>query len=152
MQTTAPPTAPPAHGTPGTDLLELQPSMLVLYRPVLRKHVVELLDDFRAMEGRESMRPAPHGQGRSSCVGSGTESGPQGPRRTRVPSLSLLVHTRPGGQGHCPPASQDPASRGQHCHTELQEQGSAWGGSACGQQGRRPLQGPEGEKSILLFP
>ena len=32
----------------GTDLLGEQPSMLILHRPVLSKHIIKLLDNFRS--------------------------------------------------------------------------------------------------------
>lgn len=40
---------PKAPGKGGTDLLGEQSSMLILHRPVLSKHIIKLLNDFRAM-------------------------------------------------------------------------------------------------------
>lgn len=41
----------------GTDLLGEQPSMLILHRPVLGKHIIKLLDDFR-----DTQRPREKGR------------------------------------------------------------------------------------------
>ena len=49
----------------GTDLLGEQPSMLILHRPVLSKHIIKLLDNFRSTwrpEGKNFTNKGPSNQ------------------------------------------------------------------------------------------
>lgn len=54
-----------AEALRGTDLLGEQSSMLILHGPILGKHIIKLLDDFRAHgsgEERKTVRPSPQSQ------------------------------------------------------------------------------------------
>lgn len=54
-----------AEALGGTDLLGEQSSMLILHGPILGKHIIKLLNDFRARgsrEERQTVRPSPQSQ------------------------------------------------------------------------------------------